>query len=71
MEIGKLVEKYFLEKKPGNLKFDRSISVGKYTIQEYVFEQNGQNASQKAQTLDKIVRVVLNTLGKYDENVRK
>ena len=49
----------------------RSISAGKHTIQEYAFENNWQNASQKAQTLDKIVRVVLNTLGKYDENVRK
>ncbi len=49
----------------------RSISAGKHTIQEYSFEQNWQNASQKAQTLDKTVRVVLNTLGKYDENVRK
>ncbi len=47
------------------------ISVGKHTIQEYSFEQNWQNASQKAQTLDKTVHIVLNTLGKYDENVRK
>ncbi len=45
--------------------------VGKYTIQEYAFEQNGQNASPKAQILDKTVHIVLSTLGKYDENVRK
>ena len=49
----------------------RSISAGKHTIQEYSFEQNWQNASQKAQTLDKTVHIDLNTLCKYDENVRK
>ena len=42
-----------------------------HTIQEYSFEQNLQNASQKAQTLEKTADIVLNTLGKYDEHVWK